>query len=127
MAPEFRYIGKKRRPSEDRRFLVGSGRFVADVALPGMAHIALVASPYPQARILRIDTRRALALSGVRAVVTGDEIARATDPMMSGLDLPKVLRYPLAVGRARYVGEWVAAVVADSRALAEDAAELVEV
>jgi CO/xanthine dehydrogenase Mo-binding subunit len=130
MAPEpraFRYIGRKRRPREDRRFLAGSGRFVADVALDGMAHVALVASPYPHARIVGIDAVRAQALPGVRTVVTGEELARATDPLMSGLDLPKVLRYPLAVGRARYVGEWVAAVVADSRALAEDAAELVEI
>ncbi len=127
MTPEFRYIGKKRRPSEDRRFLAGTGRFVADVALPGMAHVALVASPYPHARIVRVDVAAALALPAVRAVVTGEEIARGTDPMMSGLDLPKVLRYPLAHGLARYVGEWVVAVAADTRALAEDAAELVEV
>jgi 2-furoyl-CoA dehydrogenase large subunit len=126
-AGDFRYIGKKRRPREDRRFLAGSARFVADVALDGMAHVALVASPYPQARIVRIETSAALALKGVRAVVTGAELARATEPLMSGLDLPKVLRYPLAADRARYVGEWVAAVAADTRALAEDAAELVEV
>jgi 2-furoyl-CoA dehydrogenase large subunit len=123
----FRYIGKKRRPREDRRFLAGSACFVADVALDGMAHVALVASPYPSARIVRIDARAALALEGVRAVVTGAELALATEPLMSGLDLPKVLRFPLAVERARYVGEWVAAVAADTRALAEDAAELVEV
>ena len=124
---DFRYIGRKRRPREDRRFLAGTGRFVADVALDGMAHVALAASPYPHARIVRIDAAKALAVPGVRAVVTGEELARATDPLMSGLDLPKILRYPLAVGHARYVGEWVAAVVANSRALAEDASELVEI
>jgi 2-furoyl-CoA dehydrogenase large subunit len=124
---EFRYIGKKRRPKEDRRFLAGSGRFVADFALPDMGHVALVASPYPMACIAGIDAQAALALPGVRAVVTGEELARAVDPMLSGLDVPKVRRYPLAVGLARYVGEWVAAVVADSRALAEDAAEKIEV
>ncbi|HXQ52338.1 MAG TPA: xanthine dehydrogenase family protein molybdopterin-binding subunit [Stellaceae bacterium] len=126
-ARAFRYIGKKRRPREDRRFLAGTGRFVADLAFDSMAHVALVASPYPNARIVRIDAGKALALPGVHAVVTGDELARATEPLMSGLDLPKVVRYPLAVERARYVGEWVVAVAADSRALAEDAAELVEV
>ncbi|MGH7088767.1 MAG: xanthine dehydrogenase family protein molybdopterin-binding subunit, partial [Stellaceae bacterium] len=123
----FRYIGAKRRPKEDRRFLSGSGRFAADIALPDMAHVALAASPYPNARIIRIDAAKALALPGVRLVATGEDVARATEPLMSGLDLPNVLRYPLAVGRARYVGEWVAAVAAESRALAEDAAELVEV
>ncbi|HZT52379.1 MAG TPA: xanthine dehydrogenase family protein molybdopterin-binding subunit [Stellaceae bacterium] len=122
----FRYIAQRRRAREHRRFVAGAGRFVADLALPGMLHVALVASPYPHARILRIDASAALALPGVR-VVTGEEIARGTDPLMSGLDVPKVYRYPLAVGRVRYVGEWVAAVLAPSRAAAEDAAELVEV
>ncbi len=126
-APGFRYIARRRRAREHRRFVAGGGRFVADVALPGMLHVALVASPYPQARIVRIDVAAALAMPGIHAIVTGDDVARATDPMMSGLDLPKVPRYPLAVGRARYAGEWVAAVVGGSRALAEDAAELVEV
>jgi 2-furoyl-CoA dehydrogenase large subunit len=123
----FRYIAKKRRPKEDRRFLAGSARFVADVVLPGMLHVALVASPYPFARLRGIDAKAALALPGVHAVVTGADLAAATDPMMSGLDAPKLRRYPLAHGLARYVGEWVAAIVADSRAVAEDAAELVEV
>ncbi len=123
----FRYIGRKRRPKEDRRFVAGSGRYVADLALPGMLHVALVASPHPAARILAVDARAALALPGVRAVVAGEELAQATDPLLSGLDIPKVRRFPLAVGQARYVGEWVAAVVAETRALAEDAAERVEV
>ena len=125
--PSFRYIGRKRRPREDRRFVAGAGRYVADLDLPGMLHVALVASPYPAARIEAIDARHALALPGVHAVLTGDELARATDPLLTGLDIPEVRRFPLAVGRARYVGEWVAAVVAETRALAEDAAELVEV
>ena len=124
---KFRYIARKRRTKEDRRFIVGAGRYAADIALPGTLHVALVASPYPFARILSIDPRAALAAPGVKAVVTGDELERATGPLMSGLDIPKVKRYPLAVGLARYAGEWIAAVVAESRALAEDAAELVEV
>jgi 2-furoyl-CoA dehydrogenase large subunit len=123
----FRYIARKRRPKEDRRFVAGAGRYVADIALPGMLHVALVASPYPRARIVSIDATVALALPGVKAVLTGEELARATDPLHSGLDIPKVRRYPLAVSMARYVGEWVAAVVAETRAIAEDAAELVEV
>jgi 2-furoyl-CoA dehydrogenase large subunit len=126
-APGFRYIARKRRTKEDRRFIAGSGRFVADISLPGMLHVALVASPYPRARIAAIDAAAGLALPGVAAVLTGEELARATEPLYSGLDIPKVRRYPLAVGMARYVGEWVAAVVAESRAVAEDAAELVQV
>jgi 2-furoyl-CoA dehydrogenase large subunit len=123
----FRYIAKKRRPKEDRRFIAGAGRFVADFNFPGMLHVGLVASPYPFARIRSIDTKAALALPGVHAVVTGAEIAAGTDATMPGVDAPKVKRWPLAYQYARYSGEWVAAVVADSRALAEDAAELVEV
>ncbi|HUI19007.1 MAG TPA: xanthine dehydrogenase family protein molybdopterin-binding subunit [Alphaproteobacteria bacterium] len=123
----FRYIGRKRRAKEDRRFLAGQGRYVADIALPGMLHVALVASPYPRARILAIDAAAASAVPGVRTVLSGEELARATEPLLSGLDLPKVHRYPLAVGMARYVGEWVAAVVAETRHIAEDAAELVQV
>jgi 2-furoyl-CoA dehydrogenase large subunit len=123
----FRYIARKRRPKEDRRFLGGAGRYVADIALPGMLHIALVASPHPRARIVAIDAAAALALPGVAAVLSGAELAHATEPLYCGLDIPKVRRYPLAVGMARYVGEWVAAVVAESRAVAEDAAELVTI
>jgi 2-furoyl-CoA dehydrogenase large subunit len=123
----FRYIAKKRRPKEDRRFIAGAGRFVADFNFPGMLHVGLVASPYPFARIRGIDTEAALALPGVHAVITGAEIAAGTDATMPGVDAPKVKRWPLAHQYARYSGEWVAAVVADSRALAEDAAELVEV
>ena len=66
-------------------------------------------------------------MPGVHYVLTGDELAAATDPLMNGLDTPKVQRHPLAVGQVRYAGEWVAAVVADSRALAEDALENVHV
>jgi 2-furoyl-CoA dehydrogenase large subunit len=123
----FRYIGRKRRPREDRRFVAGAGRYVADLQLPGMLHVVPVASPYPAARLLAIETRDALTMPGVRAVVTGAELAQATEPLLSGLDIPQVRRFPLAVGEARYVGEWVAAVAAETRALAEDAAERIEV
>ncbi len=75
----------------------------------------------PPRASFRSTPRRRLALPGVHYVLTGDELAAATDPLMNGLDTPKVRRYPLAVEQARYVGEWVAAVVAETRALAEDA------
>ncbi len=68
-----------------------------------------------------------MALPGVHYVLTGEELAAATEQLMNGLDTPEVRRYPLALKQARYVGEWVAAVVAETRALAEDGAELVEV
>ena len=112
---------------EDRRFVVGKGRFAADITVPGMRHVALVTSPHPAARILTIDKSEAVAMAGVHCVLDGRELAAATQPLLAGLDTPKVPRRPLAVDVARYAGEWVAAVVADTRALAEDAAELVRV
>ena len=66
-------------------------------------------------------------MPGVHLVVGGRELAAATDPLLIGVDAPLVKRYPLAVDRARYAGEWVVAVVADSRALAEDAREKIRV
>ena len=127
VASGFRYIGTKRRTKEDPRFVTGRGRYVADIALPGTKHVALVASPHPSARIVSISTDAALAAPGVLTVLTGDEFCARTDPLYVGVDAPKVTRYALANGVVRYAGEWVAAVVADTRALAEDAAELVEV
>ncbi|CAM9485400.1 unnamed protein product, partial [Phaeothamnion confervicola] len=123
----FRYIGKKRRTKEDPRFVTGRGRYVADIALPGMKHVALVTSPHASAKIKAIRTDKAMALPGVHYVLAGEELCANVDPLYVGVDAPKVARYPLARGVVRYAGEWVVAVVADSRALAEDAAELVEI
>jgi len=123
----FRYVGKHRRAVEHRRFVLGQGRFAADIQLPGMLHVAIVASPYASARITAIDASAALALPGVHAVLTGDELNEAIDPALPGVDAPQVTRYPLARGVVRYAGEWVVAVVAETRALAEDASELVNV
>jgi CO/xanthine dehydrogenase Mo-binding subunit len=123
----FRYVSSDRRVREDRRFVAGKGRFVADIALPGARHVAVVTCPHPAARIVAIDKTAALAMPGVHYVLDGQELAAATLPLMTGLDTPNVPRRPLAVDVARYAGEWVVAVVADSRALAEDAAEAVAI
>src|SRR5690606_29989903 len=122
-----RFISSNRRVREDRRFVAGKGKFVADIEMSDMAHVALVAAQHPAAKILRIDGSAALAMDGVIAVLTGEELAAAVNPLMNGLDTPNVRRFPLAVGQNRYAGEWIAAVVAESRALAEDAAEKVVV
>ncbi|HAT36733.1 MAG TPA: xanthine dehydrogenase family protein molybdopterin-binding subunit, partial [Rhodospirillaceae bacterium] len=122
---DFRYVAKPRRTKEDRRFITGQGRFVADIKRRDMKHIALVTSPFPAAEIKSIDASDALALDGVHYVLTGQELEDATQSLMSGLDLPDYHRYPLASKVTRYAGEWVAAVVADSRYIAEDAAEMV--
>ena len=124
---EFRYVSKKRRVKEDKRFVTGRGKFAADISLPGTLHVAMVSSPYACAEIKSIRTDDALALPGVHYVLTGEELSQHINPLLSGLDLPDIKRLPLAKGRARYAGEWVAAVVAESRHIAEDAVELVEI
>ncbi len=125
--PPRRFVSTKRRPKEDGRFITGAGHFVADIGRPGMLHVALVTSPHPAARIASVNTSEALAMPGVVDVLTGDVLAAATNPLANAVDTPGVKCYPLANGVARYAGEWIAAVVAESRALAEDAAELVDV
>ncbi len=122
-----RYVATDRRVREDRRFVAGKGRFVADIELPNMKHVAVVTCPHAAARIKSIDKSAALKMPGVHYVLDGEELAAATLPLMTGLDTPNVPRRPLALDVARYSGEWVAAVVADTRALAEDAAEAVEI
>lgn len=114
---------------EDRRLLTGRGRYLADLARPGTAHVALLRSPVAHARILGVDPARALAHPGVLAVVTYDDLDGSVQrlhhhlPMLPGL---RQLQWPvLASGKVRFVGEPVAAVVATGRAVAEDAAELV--
>src|ERR1700710_3052545 len=123
----FRFVSSNRRVREDRRFVAGQGRFVADIALEGMLHVAVLPSQHPAAKIVSIDAAAALAMPGVHYVLTGEELAGATDQLMNGLDTPRVQRHPLAVEQVRYAGEWVVAGVARSRALAEDAAEKVDV
>ncbi len=123
----YRYIGARRRAKEHPRFVTGRGHYVADVAVPGMKHVALVASPHASARIVSINVDAASAAPGVLYVLTGEEFCTNTDSLLIGVDCPKVTRWALARDVVRYAGEWVAAVVADTRARAEDAAELVEV
>lgn len=125
--PPLKFVSANRRVREDRRFVAGHGRYIADVELDGLLYVALVPSPYPAARIVSIDASAALAMPGVHAALTGEDLAKAVDPLMNGLDTPKVRRFPLAVGQVRYAGEWVVAVVAETRAQAEDAAEKVRI
>jgi 2-furoyl-CoA dehydrogenase large subunit len=126
-APNTRYIARKRRTQEDKRFVTGRGVFVQDIERPGMLHVAVLPCPYPRAHINNIDVSAALALPGVHAVLDGAELASATNPLYGGLKTPGVKWRPLAFELSRYAGEWVAAVAADSRAIAEDAMELIQV
>ena len=113
-AKPFRFVSSDRRVREDRRFVVGKGRFAGDIVLPGARHVAVVPCPYAAARILRVDKAEALALPGVHYVLDGRELAAATSPLQAGLDTPHVPRRPLAVdveerAGAQMVAEWTSA------------------
>lgn len=123
-------IGRSIRRREDPRLLMGQGLFVADVRLPGLLHAAFVRSPYPHARIVRVDLGRALAAPGVVAALSGADLR--PDPPRLPMLVPHAALRPrmpciLARGVVRHVGEPVAVVVAESAAEAEDAAELVAI
>ncbi len=114
---------------EDRRLLQGQGVFVDDIKRHGMGYIHFVRSPYAHAHITSIDVSKAASLKGVYGTMTGEEVASLTEPFFQ-LSTPPgahLKDYALAVGKVRYVGEAVVAVVASSRELARDASELVEV
>ena len=124
-------IGKRVLRQEDDRLLRGYGCFVDDVPEPpGTVHLAFVLSASAHARISRIDTAQARAAEGVLGVYTGADFASAIKPFRPDIEQPgyQVVERPaMAVDRVRFVGEALAVVVATSRYLAEDAAELVEV
>lgn len=123
---DYTWIGKSVPRVEDPRFLVGKGRYIDDIVLPGMAHAAILRSPHAHARIVAIDTRDAAALPGVIRVMTGAEIALVTGPTAT-FSSPPVVQRCVAVDKVRHVGEAVAAVVAENRYVAEDALELIHV
>jgi carbon-monoxide dehydrogenase large subunit len=122
----FRWIGQNMKRVEDPRLLAGQGRYIDDVALPGMLHAAALRSPHAHARIRSIDVSRARALPGVVAVMTGAEVAKVAGAMPCFAN-PPVEQRCVAHERVRHVGEPVAIVAAESRYIAEDALELIEV
>ncbi|MFI5047737.1 MAG: xanthine dehydrogenase family protein molybdopterin-binding subunit [Acidimicrobiia bacterium] len=119
-----RWIGARMPRREDARLLTGRGRYVDDVALPNLLHVAFVRSTHARATIRAVETGAAAAHPGVRAVLTIDDLA-AVVPVPEGA--AGVNSLPLARGAVSFVGDPVALVVARSRAVAEDACELVEV
>ena len=126
-------VGAEVRRVEDPRVLLGKSQYVDDLALPDAAAVAFVRSPHAHARILSIDAHAAAARADVHLVLTGVEIAQAVKPLRVEYDPAKAPTHKacdwpvLARDKVRFVGEAVAAVVADDRYAAEDAAGLVEV
>jgi len=112
-----------------KRLLAGRGRFVDDITVPRMLHLAFVRSPYPHARIGKIDTLAAAAMPGVARVMTADDMAAVVAPWQATHNRFPTMRAPeqtvLAKDVARYQGEAVIAVAAATRAQAEDACEAI--
>jgi CO/xanthine dehydrogenase Mo-binding subunit len=121
--------GQSVRRKEDKRLLQGEGVFVDDVKRHGMGYLHFVRSPYAHAHITAVDVSAAEAIDGVYGTLTGEEVAALTDPFFQISSAPggNIKDFSLAVGKVRYVGEPVVAVVAETRELARDASELVEV
>src|SRR3954452_12769595 len=122
-----RHIGRSMQRLEDPAILTGRGRYGDDIAVkPGTLHAAILRSPHAHAEILSIDTQAAAKVAGVRAVLTRDDLRAWSRPFVVGVKSP-MEQWALAMDRVRYVGEPVAVVMAESRALAEDALDLIKV
>ena len=126
-------IGARVLRTEDARLLAGKGEFVDDIRLPGTLHAAFLRASFAHARLRGVDPSAALALPGVHAVFTAADMPRGVQttrlPMLVPNPYSKISRtaFALAQNEACYVGEPIAVVIADSRHLAEDAADAVAV
>ncbi|HEY7975340.1 MAG TPA: molybdopterin cofactor-binding domain-containing protein, partial [Ktedonobacterales bacterium] len=127
-----RMFGASVKRREDPRLITGDGMFTDDFKLPGMLQMTVLRSPYAHARIVRIDTTKARALPGVRAVYTAKDLEGMVGPMPCAWLIPEAdLKVPvytaLASDKTRFVGDGVAVVVADDSYIADDALDLIEV
>ncbi len=119
-------VGASVKRKEDPSLITGAGQYVGDIKLPGMCHVAFARSPYAHANIVSIDASAAAARDGVVAVITGDDMRDQWEaaPVAGGdIALEKYSHLALSVDRVRHVGEVVAAVIATSAEVAEDAVE----
>ena len=125
------YIGRSVPRPNAKRLLAGRGRYVTDITLPRMLHVAYVRSPYAHAKIVSIYTQAAREAPGVHLVATGEDLAKLCTPWVGTMDHFKGMKsppqLPLPIDKVVWAGQAVVAVVADTRALAEDAAELVTI
>src|SRR5256884_8717548 len=123
-----KWVGQPIRRKEETRLVSGKGIFVDDEKMPGMLHIRFVRSSYAHAKITRVDVSKAEKFPGVVCTLTGSEIKRQAQPFIEigPGGAQKIADYPMAVDKVVFQGEPVAAVVAETRPAAEDAAELTE-
>ena len=121
------HVGRPMQRLEDPAILTGRGRYGDDIGVkPGTLHAAILRSPHAHADLAAIRTEHALKHPGVRAVLTRDDLRAWSRPFVVGVKSP-MEQWSLAMDRVRYVGEPVAVVLAESRALAEDALDLIKV
>src|SRR5271168_4210908 len=124
------YVGRSLRRREDRKFLTGRGRYVDDIKLPGTLHLAILRAPHAHARITGIDLSAAKAAAGVRLALDGADLGGKIGDIKPNWVIPGTVvphRPVVAMDRARFVGECVALVVAETREAAYDALELIDV
>ncbi len=123
------WVGQALPRKEENRLLRGRGRFSDDIKLREMLYLRFIRSPYAHAKIVSVNTSAAEKLPGVACVLTGAEVVSQTQPFIEiGPDpFARIKDYPLAASKVRYQGEPLAAVVAESPALADDAADLIQV
>ena len=123
------FVGKRIRRKEDPRLITGTATYVEDIELPNMHYASILRSPYPAAKITKLDLEPALRCSGVVAIFTGKDILNL-GPVPCGISLPD-LRIPhhhlLAQERVYYVGHPIAVVVATDKYIARDAVDLIEI
>jgi carbon-monoxide dehydrogenase large subunit len=126
-------LGARVKRVEDPKFITGRGRYLDDISMPGMTHVAILRSPYAHATFTITDTSAAKAAPGVVAVFTGEDIpynplpfawpAGGASGLQNNVNMPRIL----AIGDVKWTGEGIAAVVAETPAQAQDALELIQV
>src|SRR5262245_23198174 len=124
-SPEIGGMGHSVKRKEDARFLCGKGTYVDDIQLTGMLYLDIVRSPFAHATITKIDTAKALAIPGVLAVITGQDLATYNLHWMPTLMADTQMVLP--VEKVMYQAQEVAAVLATDRYIAADGVEAVEV
>ena len=120
---EFRFVGKPILKVDGLEKVIGEARFLRDLKIPGMLYGKILRSPLPHARILSIRTDKAKRLKGVAAVITADQ----TPKIKFSFAPPLADKFPLAIDKARFIGDEVAAVAAADEDIAEEALGLIEV
>lgn len=123
-----RVVGQREQRVDARPLVTGAPVYACDIEMPQMLHACILHSPHAHARLRQIDRRRALALPGVRAVLTHEDVPRVAHTT-AGQPYPELSPYDMYVldSRVRYIGDWVALVAAETVAIARQACELIEV